>query len=212
VKKTFLICAALLAYSAVSGATTLVTGTDNSDFAATALSMHFGTLVNFDNLAPNSAVASNAYTSVGVQSIASTNASDPLMAEVGSSQSYPIYLTNADNAGNILITLTNPVQVVGIGIQESDGLAPTLEALGSTGNVLGSFAVSLPQNGEAAFTGYFALLDPTSDIKSLEIMGASGGAYAIDDLQFAPEPANLMLVGGGLLAMAFFAIRRRRPA
>ena len=209
-KKLFLLSTLSIAFVTLAQATTLVTGSPNdNNVAGATLTVHTGTtLVNFDNLTPLSTVASNALASFGVQSITSTSTSNPLEAFPFSSQSAPNYISTQSGTGGILISFTHPTNNVGIGILESDGVSDTIEALDASNNILGSFTVTVPTTGKTPYNGYWALVDPTQDIKSFEIL--STGKFGIDDLQFAPEPANLFLAGAGVLFLAAFACWRRK--
>lgn len=211
-KKTLLLCSALAVSASLSYATTLTVGSPNdNNYAGDALSPRFGVYINFDNLTPYSQVAPGAYASTGVQSIASNNASDPLVAYPYSSQSAPNFISTQDGYGGITITLDNLVNIIGIGILESDGASDTLEALGATGNVLGSFSVTVPTSGSTPFNAYYVLEDTSQDIKSL-VISSSAGNFGVDDLQFAPEPFDLSLVGGGLLLLGLLRARKTKKS
>lgn len=210
-KKSLLLSTALAISACVSQATTLTVASPNdNNYAGKVLSPRFGTYINFDTLTPNGQVAANAYASLGVQSISSNTSANPLFAYPYSSQSAPNYLSTASAVtGGITITLANLVNSIGIGILAGDGATETLQALGANGNVLGSFAVVVPSTGGTPFNGYYLLQDPSEDIKSL-VISSTTGAFGIDDLQFAPEPLNLTLVGGGLLLFGMVRSRRKK--
>ena len=209
-KKISLLSIVFIASVSLSQATTLITGSPNdNNVAGATLNVHTGSiLVNFDNLTPFSTLASNALTSSGIQSIASTSSSNPLEVFPYSSQSAPNYVSTQSGTGGILITLASLTNNVGIGILESDGLSDTIEALGASNNVLASYTVTVPLSGKTPYNGYWALVDPTQDIKAFEII--SSGQFGIDDLQFAPEPGNLLLIATGAIFLAVVCLRRKR--
>lgn len=206
--KKLLVGSALFAIASFCNATTVTVGTPNDADNGTVLSPKFGILINFDNLTPFTTVASNAYASQGVSSIASNNSANPLTAFPFSSQSAPNYVSTASGTGGLTITFTNPTNVAGIGVLESDGGTVTLEALGASNNLLGSFNEVVPTTGNTAYNAYYILQDPTNDIKSFEVI--STGTFAVDDLQFAPEPVTFVLGGSGLGLLALLRLRRRR--
>jgi PEP-CTERM motif len=216
-KKQIWLCSALLLFSSFGfAAPTLITGTPN--FLGIGLSPVFGKLINFDDLATqvtNTATGffplpSGQYLSQGVASITNGPSVNPLFAAVFSQQSAPIYLTTGPNdnfAGNITISLVNPVNIIGIGILSDDSSPVTLSALGTTGNVLASFTVTTPSNSNTPANGYWAIQDTTNGIKGLQVVSSAN--LGIDDLQFAPEPSSFALIGAGILLVAFGALRRR---
>ena len=206
--KKLLLGSALLGIASLCNATTITVGTPNDADNGTKLSPQFGISINFDNLTPFSAVSSNAYASMGVQSLVSNSSSDPLYVYPYSSQSAPNYLSTQDGLGGLTITFTNLTNIVGIGVLESDGGTVTLEALGASGNMLGSFNEVVSSTGNTPYNAYYILQDPTNDIKSFEI--TSTGAFAVDDLQFAPEPTSFLLGGAGLGLLGLLRLRRRR--
>lgn len=207
-KKTLLFGSALIALASFCQATTLTVATPNDADNLTTLSAHFGTLINFDSLTPFSALAANTYASSGVQSIASNNSSDPLTVYPFSSQSAPNEVSTADFTGGLTITFTRLTNVVGIGVEESDGANVQLIALGATGNTLGSFNEIVPIGGPTPDNAYYILQDPTSDIRSLEVV--SSGVFGVDDVQYGPEPMSFLLAGTGLSLLVFLGLRRRR--
>jgi len=209
--KTSLLCAALAISACIGHAATITVALPNdNNYAGHSLSPRFGTYINFDNLTPFSQVATNAYASVGVQSISSTSAGNPLFAYPYSSQTAPNYISTASSVtGGITITLNNLVNIIGIGVLESDGLPDTLQVLGASGNVLGSFTETVPMNGNTPFNAYYVLQDTNQDIKSLVISSAAGN-FGVDDLQFAPEPLNLTLIAGGLVFLGLAGMRKSK--
>lgn len=207
-KRKLLLGSALFVLGSFCHATTVTIRTPNDADNGTVLSPRFGILVNCDNLTPYTALASNAYTSSGVSSIVSNNSSDPLMVYPYSSQSAPYFVSTANYLGGVTVTFTNLTNIAGIGVEESDGAAVTLEALGATGNVLGTFNEVVPTAGNTPYNAYYVLQDPTNDIKSLEVISA--GSFGVDDLQFAPEPMSFLLGGSGLGLLALLRFRRRR--
>ena len=209
-KTTFLFSAALAISACICQAATLSIGSPNdNNYAGDLLTPSFGTLINFDNLTPSTAVAANAYASLGVSSLTSTNASDPLFVFPNSSQTAPNFLSTQDGFGGITITFANPVSIVGIGVLAGDGNPEVLTAVGATGNVLGSFTETVSDAGNTPDNAYYVISDTTSDIKSLVISSAAGN-FGVDDLQFAPEPLNLALVAGGLVLLALFRARKMK--
>jgi hypothetical protein len=210
-KKRLLLASTVIAFTSLCGATTLTVATPNDADNGTTLSPKFGTLINFDSLTAFSTLASNAYASAGVQSIASTQAANPLTVFPFSSQSAPNFVSTANFAGGLSVTLTNLTNMIGIGVSDSDGAPLSLAALGATGNTLGNFSVTVPSTGNTPFNAYYILQDPTSDIKSLQLVAA--GQFAVDDIQLAtaaPEPVSFVLAGAGLLLFGCVNLRRRR--
>ena len=212
-KKKFFLTTALAFSACLCQATTLTVGSPNdNNYAGDTLSPRFGTLINFDNLTPYTTVASNAYASLGVSSLTSNSASDPLYVYPYSSQSAPNFLSTEDGSGGLTITFANSVNVVGIGILAGDGNPEVLEALGATGNILGSYTETVSVSGKTPANAYYVISDTTSDIKSLMITSAAG-TFGVDDLQFAPEPLNLALVGvGGLLLLGLARVRKSKAS
>ena len=209
-KKTFFLTTALAISACLCQATTIsVASPNDNNYAGDVLSPRFGTYINFDSLTPFSTVATNAFAAQGVQSISSNTSSNPLIAYPYSSQSAPNYLSTASTVtGGITITLSNMVNIIGIGVLASDGNPEILTALGANGTVLGSYSETVPSTGKTPLNAYYVLTDTTMDIKSL-VISSTNGSFAIDDLQFAPEPLNVALVGGGLLAMLGLARIRK---
>jgi hypothetical protein len=205
-KKRLLLASTVIAFTSLCRATTLTVATPNDADNGTTLSPKFGILINFDSLTPLSTLASNAYASAGVQSIASTQAANPLTVYPFSSQSAPNYVSTANFTGGLTVTLNNLTNIIGIGVSESDGAPLSLAALGATG--LGTFSVTVPLTGNTPFNAYYILQDPTSDIKSLQLIAS--GQFAVDDIQFAPEPVSFLLAGAGLLLLGCVNLRRRR--
>ncbi len=209
-KKMFFLSGALAISACICQATTItVASANDNNYAGDKLSPRFGVYVNFDSLTPFTQVAPNAYASVGVQSISSNTANNPLFAYPYSSQSAPNYLSTASAVtGGITITLTNLVDIIGIGVSESDGAADTITAEGAAGNVLGTYTETVPIDGRTPFNAYYVIRDTGVDIKSLVISSGSGN-FGVDDLQFAPEPLSLALAGGGLLLVVLARMRKK---
>jgi len=208
--KVFILGSALSAFASVLGATVLVTGTSNlsggSSGTATGLSTRFGTLISFDDLTPNSLLGPGAYLSSGVSSISAINSTTALSAVPLSGQTQPNYIGPADFSNiDILISLTQSTDEIGIGLLAGSSNSFTLTARNAANAILGTYVVNVPDNGVGAFNGYYAIQDSGLTIKSLEISGNGG----IDDLQFdgpsaagVPEPAHLALLGGGLMLLS----------
>jgi hypothetical protein len=201
--------------AALNAATVLIPGTpnssDNSTGTPTGLSPKFGTLINFDNLTPNSVLSPTAYTALGVNSIAAINSTVALSAVPYSGQSQPNYIGPADFSNiDILISLGQTTSEIGIGLLAGSSNSFTLIALGTTNNVLGNYTVTVPSTGVTAFNGYYAIQDSNSGIKSLEVIGNGG----IDDLQFnaaaVPEPASYAFASLGLALVSGAAFLRRK--
>lgn len=200
----------------LSSAATLITGSpntsDNSTGTPTGLSPRFGTLLNFDELTPNSALNPSTYTSVGISFIAATNGTTALSAVPFSGQSQPNYIgpLNFSNV-DILIMLAQPTSEIGLGLLAGSSNSFTLRALDTSNNVIGSYSVSVPTDGVSAFNAYYAIQDAAATIKSLQIVGSGG----IDDVQFlsasasAPEPASFALLGAGFIGLGVFSRRRK---
>jgi hypothetical protein len=195
-----------------------VTGTPNlsggMSGTATGLSPTFGTLINFDDLTPNSLLSPGAYSSSGVTSISATNSTVALSAEPFSGQTQPNYIGPADFSNiDILISLTQSTDEIGIGLLAGSSNSFTLTARNAANTILGTYVVNVPSNGVGAFNGYYAIQDSGLTIKSLEISGNGG----IDDLQFdrasaagVPEPVDFALLGGGLMLLTAFSKYRRK--
>ena len=209
-KNLFFLSTALALSACFCQATTITVASPNdNNYAGDTLSPRFGTYINFDSLTPNTALSATAYAVMGVQSITSNSASNPLMVYPYSSQSAPNYIATASNSGGLTITLNNLVNIIGIGVLAGDGNPETLTALGATGNVLGTYSETVPSTGNTAFNAYYVITDTTMDIKSL-VVSSAAGQFGVDDLQFAPEPLNITLVGGGLLLLALGRLRRNK--
>jgi hypothetical protein len=216
--KVFILGSALSAFASVLGATVLVTGTPNlsggMSGTATGLSPTFGTLINFDDLTPNSLLSPGAYSSSGVTSISAINSTVALSAEPFSGQTQPNYIGPADFSNiDILISLTQSTDEIGIGLLAGSSNSFTLTARNAANTILGTYVVNVPSNGVGAFNGYYAIQDSGLTIKSLEISGNGG----IDDLQFdrsaaggVPEPADFALLGGGLTLLTALSKYRRK--
>jgi len=218
-KKRLLLSAALMVSACFCQGATLTIGSPNfNPLNGVTLSPSFGTYIDFDNLAEFGTVAANAYAARGVQSITSNTANNPLIAYPFSFQSAPNELTTSSGVaggvtGGITFTFNNPVNVVGIGVEESDGLPDTLTVLGASGNVVASFTETVPLSSPTPFNAYYVISDTTNDIRSLVISSAAGN-FGADDLQFAavPEPSDLTLVAGGLLLLALVRGRKMKAS
>jgi hypothetical protein len=188
-------------------ATTLTLGTPNT--FGSGLTPTFGTMVNFDSLAPLSSFAPATYSSLGIASISNAPASNPLLVLPFSPQTPPNYLTTgaSDNyAGNITFTFTSSTNMAGFGISE-DGTTPVIfTAFGIAGNVLGTFTEPVPSS---TFNACYVLSDPSFDIKSISVSAAQN--LGIDDVQFStvPEPSTAALLIAGTACLLFSAGRRR---
>jgi hypothetical protein len=186
-------------------ATTITVGTPNN--FGSGLTPTFGALVNFDELTPMSTFTPSTYSSVGIATISNSGA--PLLVVPFSPQTPPNYLSTgaSDNyAGNITFTFTNPTSMAGFGISE-DGTTPvTFTAFGAGGNVLGTFAETVPST---TFNAYYVLSDPSFDIKSISVSAAQN--LAVDDVQFStvPEPSTVALVTTGM-AFLLLTVKKRR--
>ncbi len=218
-KKTLLLNAALMVSACFCQGATLTVGSPSfNPLNDVNLSPTFGTYINFDNLAEFGTVAANAYAARGVQSITSNTANNPLVAYPFSFQSAPNELTTSSGVaggatGGITITFSNLVNIVGIGVEESDGLPDTLTVLGASGNVLASFTETVALSSPTPFNAYYVISDTTNDIRSLVISSAAGN-FGVDDLQFAsvPEPLNLTMVAGGLLLLGLVKARKMKAS
>ena len=218
VKRTILLCPALLAFSLFANAsTTLITGTPGDAQLATPAgpSLSFGPVINFDSLTPNTTLSPTAFASAS-QGIASLSSPDGLTVLPYSTQSFPneIFDNGINGTANLSIKLSTGSNEIGIGIADSDAVSVTLQALGLNGLALGSaFSVTIPANVSNPYNGYYAISDTGYAIGGLQILQtASSSSYsglAIDDLQVAPapEPASFVLAAAGLLA---FGLTRRR--
>ena len=202
--KAFLSGSALCAFASVLGATVLINGSPNlsggSSGMPTGLSPTFGTLINFDSLAPDSPLSTVTYLSSGVSSISAINSTTVLLAVPLSGQTQPNYIGPADFSDiDILISFVQSTDEVGIGLLAGSSNSFTLTARNAANSVLGSYVVNLPSDGVGAFNGYYAIQDTGLTIKSLEISGNGG----VDDLQFdavtagVPEPTDLALFWRG---------------
>lgn len=215
--KALLSASTFCALASVLGATILINGTPNlsgGSNGTTGLSPTFGTLIGFDDLTPNSLLNSRAYLGSGVNSISAINSTAALSAVPLSGQTQPNYIGPADFSNiNILISFVQPAEEAGSGLLAGSSNSFTLTARNAANVILGSYVVSVPNDGVGAFNGYFAIQDSGFTIKSFEISGNGG----IDDLQFhagsagAPEPGGLALIGGGLVLLAGLGkVRRKR--
>lgn len=140
------------------------------------------------------------------QDISSISDSNGLYATFGSQQSYPIWLMTNSGTTDTTITFTKPADIIGVGLG-GDGSAPvTLEALSSSGSVLGAFSGLVPNSATNPDNAYYVITDTTSDIQSLVII--SNQSLGIDDVQVAPEPGTFALMGAGAL-LVFSRLRKR---
>jgi hypothetical protein len=207
--KTYLAIAAIPAVlMATAAQASLEVGTPASGFGTP--DPRFGTLINFDDGANGTDLASNRYAAQGVSSI--VNTLGPSLGFYLGSQSQPNYIgTGFGNNWNadILVSFATPQAAVGIGIAGPTTLK--FELLAADMSVLESYDVrTTPSNT------YYYINRLINDASFLHVVG---DFVAIDDLQFdtktvrpsVPEPATwAMMVGGFGLAGA--AMRRRRAA
>ncbi len=104
----------------------------------------------------------------------------------------------------------SPIFEAGIGLLAGSSNSFTLTTRNAANVILGSYAVNVPSDGVGAFNGYFAIQGNGFTIKSLEISGNGG----IDNIQFhkagAPEPADLALIGSGLVFLSGLGKLRRK--
>jgi len=149
------------------------------------LSPVFGVLVDFDDEATGTPVASDDYVSVGVASITETEGLGTFARYAGT-QSSPNYVgtgvggergTDANMGwdGTILIELIEPTNRIGIGIANDGGGPETVTIYDAASTLLETYTVPTGINVYV----YFERSSP--DIKFLEI---TGDFFAIDDLQF----------------------------
>lgn len=150
------------------------------------LSPVFGTLVNFDDKAAGTAVASGDYAGAGVVSIVETEGIATLIRHEGS-QSMPNYIgtdavgergTDSDPTGwdgTIEFTLAQPANMVGIGIANSVGDAEVITIKDASGTIL-------EQQYVPSGTNVYVYFERDNyDIKTLTV---KGDWFALDDLQF----------------------------
>ncbi len=200
----------------LSPAATLIIGSpnssDNTTGTPTGLSPTFGTLLNFDELTPNSPLSASSYAASGVTSITAINGTTAPAVVPYSGQSQPNYIGALDFSNiDILITLTQPTSGIGVGLLAGSSNNFTLRALGGSNNLLGSYSVTVPSNGLSAFNAYYVITDTAATIKTLEIAGNGG----IDDVQFLsgsasiPEPASFALLGAGLVGVGVCSMKRK---
>ncbi len=219
-KKITIFAASLMFTAFLAQAVTMTPGTPENGASAssTGPTPLFGTRFSFDSLTPNTTFSPATYAAQGVSSISSP---DGLVVSPFSTQSGPneLFDNSADGSASITITLGVGTDEMGIGIADSDGAPITLEALTSTGTVLGSsFSITLPSSTVNPFNGYFVLSDPGYDIFGLKILHPAGNAnysgLAIDDLQVnpVPEPTTLAMLAAGAAVVGAFRARARRRA
>lgn len=216
-KRTILFFALITASALANASPALITATpgDANLSTPTGPSITFGVLINFDTLTPNSTLNPGQYAAQGITSISSP---DGLTVIPYSTQSFPneIFDDSSNGAANITISLSHGSNEIGIGIADSDPVLITLQPLSIGGTALGSpFQVSVPENTVNPGNGYYVIADPNYELGGLQILQSSANAaysgLAIDDLQVAgaPEPASISLALAGILAIGFYAMRRR---
>jgi hypothetical protein len=170
-------------------------------------------LLNFGSLTPFTTFSPSTFSAQGV----TISSPDGLTVEPFSEQTFENFLfdSSADGSANISIGLANGAEAIGVGIADSDPVTITLEAVGKSGNDLGSFNVTLPTNGLLAGNGYFVVEDSTPDIFGLDITQPTGNAN-FSGLALAtvaetptPEPSSSLFLAAGLAAFGFFRLRKR---
>jgi len=219
-KKITVFAASILFTAALAQAVTITPGTpeNGNSASSTGPAPLFGTRFTFDSLTPNSTFSASTYAAQGV----TISSPDGLVVSPYSTQSGPneLFDNSSDGSANIKIVLTKGTNEIGIGIADSDGVPVTIEALSSTGAVLGTLSSTMPNNTVNPFNGYFVASDGGNyDIYGLAILQASGNAasfsgLAIDDLQVnpTPEPATLAMFGVGAVLLGAFRVRARSRA
>jgi hypothetical protein len=130
---------------------------------------------------------------------------------------------NAIGTGPITLSFSTPLVGAGAWIEGDTGGSFTAQIQAfDGGSSLGSFALTSDGSGDPIFLGLLenpATANITSIVFSLTVCaGCNGGGdtsdFAIDSLLMAdqggatPEPASLLLLGGGLTAMAW-TLRKR---
>jgi hypothetical protein len=194
-------------------------GTPANSFLATpsAASPTFGTLINFDDLTPNSMLSSGQYSSKFITSFSSPSTLSiiPFSTQSGPNE---LFVNSGSGSANLSIQLANGTNQVGIGIADSDPVTITLQALNASGAAFGSaFSINLSTMGDPANpgNGYFTLTDSTADIFGLRIMQTASSpnfsGLAVDDVQFtpAPEPNSIALLSIAALAVSAIKSRKR---
>ena len=187
------LCMVIIAIAMTLCIATPVSASFNQGTPSPSLSPVFGTLVNFDDKPAGTLIASNDYAGVGVASIVETEGIGTFARYAGS-QSMPNYigtgvggergndLSPAGWDGTVEITLTQPANMVGIGIANSIGDHEIVTIKDASGAVLEQQIVPTGSNVYVYFQrGNF-------DIKTLTI---TGDYFALDDLQFTsstPSP------------------------
>lgn len=165
------------------------------------------TLLNFDELAHGAAVT-NQYAALGVTVSGSlgnngTGAASTVSAyQTGNAFSDPIYIGQPNNNwdGSIIFTFSKFVDQVGM--ISVDSANTWLSVYDVNNNLIETVF------GSGAVYDFIGIDTNGVAIKTAII---SGDFYAVDDLRFnAPEPATLLLLGGGLLGTAL--VRRRRTS
>lgn len=137
------------------------------------------------------------------------------IGSTSTSGAFCCFFTGAETA---TFAFTSPVSAFGIDINT---FAPTPGAYSgtlSTGDVVPSAFDTFP----GTFTGQFLGFISDTPFTSVTIAANTGFSYTLDTLVFGdaqaivdaaspvPEPATLMLMGGGLLALVLQRSRRRR--
>ena len=203
---------------AIEAAPALGVGTPANAYLATpsGVSPRFGTLINFDELTPNTSLSSTQYISKGVGSVSSP---DGLTVVPFSTQSGPneIFDPSTNGTADIVIRLTGGVGAIGVGIADIDPVTLTFQALNASGNPFGTaFSINIATTGDPTNpgNGYYLLRDTTPDIYGFlltqSVANSNYSGLAIDDVQFAPEPASTALVLAGALICVALAGRRKQ--
>ncbi len=225
-KSQLLLCGSLLLTALIAQADiiSLTTGTpgDANTLPQTPVSPNLhGTLINFDTTAlenPSATCVVSACPSLTLQG-ATFSSPDGVQVIPFSTQSGPneLYDPSSDGSANLTFSLTAGVNEIGVGIADSDqtpGGAPvniTIEALGASSTILGSFTVTIPETSPNPGNAYFLISDTTPGLRGLDIITAATGqsGLAIDDVQFVPEPSSVVLLTS-VGAMLFFLRKRIR--
>jgi hypothetical protein len=221
-KRLVLISLFSLISMAAYAAPVLTIGTPADSYLATPTSpdpLLGGQLINFDNLTPGTTCGPSGYqySFSGVPQ-ATISSPDGLTVLPFSTQSAPneLFDNGANGTANISIKLTFNTDQIAVGIADSDPVTLTLQALDAAGAGLGNpFSVTIDNSGANPNpgNGYFVIRDTSPDIWGLQILQTSAdpnnSGLAIDDVQFAPEPASLAMFAFGGLLIAGFKLRKR---